>query len=70
MYLFQTSLCIWEKKTTFQFVKQLLHCVLYSIHLQLRNTMQEMQAQKELDPTHAVQQQIVIDPVPDHLKRA
>ena len=28
-----------------------------------------MQAQKELDPTHAVQQQIVIDPIPYHLER-
>ena len=32
--------------------------------------MQEMQAQKELDPSPAVQQQIVLDPVPDHLRRA
>ena len=28
-----------------------------------------MQAQKELDPIPVVQQQIVLDPIPDHLKR-
>ena len=32
--------------------------------------MQEMQAQKELDPSPIVKQQIVLDPVPDHLRRA